>query len=302
MGLIFLLYGTKAVRWHLLVAASGFQATWQSSWRLTNIGVFLATMTPAKIGEFGRAAYLRKAGMPGKRAFAITLLDRILDTAVIAAIALPSMGVLFGARWFLGSSILTLLAATCSWFLWKKMEEWTRWTEPQFLREILQKRVLFSLLATTLLSWLLYFAWALLLARGLGLTIPKAVLIAASTIAGILNLLPIAPSGLGTRDAAFFFLLTPYGVTAEQAVALAFLMFTTIILSSLPGLLYFLSKEARGGRVDPCACESSSSSSRSTSLSSSSSLPSWSSSLLPSSSAEPPVRTSVSRSSTHCGR
>ena len=87
---------------------------------------------------------------------------------------------------------------------------------------------------------MVYFELLIIVATAIGIQLPWMVLIAALTLTGILSLVPIAPSGLGTRDAALLLFLTPYGITAEQAVSLALVMFASIIVSGIPGGIYWI--------------------------------------------------------------
>ena len=89
-------------------------------------------------------------------------------------------------------------------------------------------------------GWMFHYLWAVCIARGLNIAIPIPTLIAAMTAASILNALPIAPSGLGTRDAAFLLLLTPYGAESERILALSLLMFVQLLLVAIPGGCYWL--------------------------------------------------------------
>jgi uncharacterized protein (TIRG00374 family) len=84
---------------------------------------------------------------------------------------------------------------------------------------------------------------AVLVARSLGIDTPIYILVAAFTVTGIVSLIPIAPAGLGTRDAALMWLLSGYGVEAHQAIALSFIMFVCLILSNMLGMTYFLSNK-----------------------------------------------------------
>jgi len=237
--LIMALYGVKTLRWHLLVHRLGARPTLATSWRLYNIGVFLSTITPAKIGEVGRAAYLLRDGMDSREAIMLAVIDRLMDGVVIAVVTALGMGALFG--WKLGAMSLTVIGVSflCGGVLWKRhlMHHPNRWLVA--LQKIMDARTVILALLYTTLSWCIYFVLAVLLARSVGIAAPLTVLIASFTVAGIITLLPIAPSGLGTRDAALIALLLPYGVPAEQSVALGFLMFVTILVSSIPGLYYW---------------------------------------------------------------
>ncbi len=63
----------------------------------------------------------------------------------------------------------------------------------------------------------------------------------------IAQVLPIGISGLGVREGAFVIFLTPFGVPAEQAVALGLLLYLLNLVASLLGAPAF----AVGGRRGP---------------------------------------------------
>ncbi|OGJ55149.1 hypothetical protein A2880_04665 [Candidatus Peribacteria bacterium RIFCSPHIGHO2_01_FULL_49_38] len=224
--LIFAMYGAKTLRWHTLANNAGGTMKLQDSWRIFNIGVFLGNITPGKIGEFGRAAYLKKHGVSLPRALAIALIDRLADVIVIGFLALFGMWHLFGTQWsfVLGGMAMTMIITG---FLARKTGMG------------IQLKTISIIMFWTLCSWLIYFIWTLLLARSIGIDLRAITLVSALTITGIVSLLPIAPAGLGTRDAALLTLLTPFGIQAEQTVALAFMMFIGILFSSMLGGWYW---------------------------------------------------------------
>lgn len=237
--LLFGIYGVKTLRWHILVKKTRLQPTLGESWRLYNIGIFLGMITPAKIGEFGRAAYLKSAGLPALRALGITLLDRSIDVIKITILSMIGLGILFGAQWFFLGTIVFLVMGMMGWtfFHSKYVPEQTR----TILRETILTPSTCSLLITlTLLNWFLYFTWTILIARSIGITVPILTLLATFAITSIIAILPIAPSGLGTRDAALLTLLAPFGVDPSHAIALASLMFVSIVLSSGLGGWYWM--------------------------------------------------------------
>lgn len=238
---LFAIYVIKTCRWHLLAVKAGSTATFYESWKVYLIGIFFATVTPAKIGEFGRAIYLKKQGMNTVAAVGTAIADRVLDAIVIGILTIPSLWILFGklpALELLAAAVLvcglTLL------FLLRTTLGAQLLTLVPLLRTVLLTKIAWLLLGYTLLSWCTYYIWILLIAASLHMTVPPVTLIAACTIAGIIALLPIAPSGLGTRDAALIYLLAPFGVLPESAVGLAFMMFVSILLSGIPGSFYWI--------------------------------------------------------------
>lgn len=228
--LLFLIYYCKTERFRALVQAGKVALTRAEAWKIFNIGVFLAGITPAKLGELGRAAYLQSAGMQTAVAIGISLIDRALDVVFIGFVGIASIGILFGWKWSVIGLCLLLLSTPLLWLLWKASAR-VRWIIVD---------TLFPVSIWTIISWSLYFLWAILIAMSVHIDVSIPVLISTFTITGIISLLPIAPSGLGTRDAALLLLLAPYGVSAEQAVSLAFLMFISIIFSGFLGGWYWM--------------------------------------------------------------
>src|SRR3989344_6086205 len=96
---LILMYIWKTARWHTLVKTLGIHPTFIESWQIYNIGTFLGTITPAKVGEVGRAVYLRRAGLSGPRSLGAVILDRSADIIIIALLATGALGLLFGAQW-----------------------------------------------------------------------------------------------------------------------------------------------------------------------------------------------------------
>lgn len=228
---VFVIYFCKTHRFAALTTSVNARLPFLALWRMYNIGIFLASITPGKFGEMGRAAYLIAAGISSVAAFAIAIIDKLIDVIFICILATIAVGILFGWQWTLAGAFgigvcgaLLLLMRHAS----------------SFLKKHITKDTIAPIVLWTTAAWVAHFAWAILLARAVGIESSIPVLVAVLTLTGILSLFPIAPSGLGTRDAALVLLLAPYDIPAEQAVALALLMFISIILSGLLGGWYFL--------------------------------------------------------------
>ncbi|MBT5237310.1 flippase-like domain-containing protein [Candidatus Peregrinibacteria bacterium] len=227
--LLFCIYFCKTQRFKALVHTTDISLSLQEHWKIFNIGVFLAGITPAKLGELGRAAYLKNVGIHTAKALSIAIVDRLFDVACIGIIGIISAGVLFGWKFLVTLLVLAIIGAQIGRIFWKKMTR-LHWIE----------KAIVPGMTWTLVSWSIYFLWALLIAWSIDISVSVPILISTFTVTGIISLLPIAPSGLGTRDAALLILLAPYGVSAEQAVSLAFLMFISIIFSGLLGGWYWV--------------------------------------------------------------
>lgn len=228
----------KGYRWHILAAGAGLRRRALSSWQEYMIGVFLSTFTPAKLGDFGKIAYLRRDGVGAKTGALLVIIERLADIVVLVPLAILSAWILAQGRGLiiglLGSLGLVLLMMITARF-------WSAFSGA--VRYCCNHRVLAPVLWTTVGSWALHFLWAIIIARSLGILTPIPVLVAALTGASLLNALPIAPSGLGTREAALLTLLAPYGVESERIVALSLLMLMELLLAAVPGGWYWVRKK-----------------------------------------------------------
>ena len=239
-SLKFVIYAFKTWRWHMFVHAAGLSPTFYESWKLYNMGLYFALITPAKLGEVGKVAYLQQQGLSLKRGLGIVIFDRLADVAMIFLIGIFACAVLFDAR-FLWLGLIGIPLGVLGVLLLLRLPH----KAVDAMKEAANKlRVtpgfLVSISLITVGNWCAYFTWAVLVARAVGIGVDAVVLVSVFTITGILSLMPIAPSGLGTRDAALLYLLIPYGVHPVQPVALAMLMFISIVLSCMLGGWYAL--------------------------------------------------------------
>jgi uncharacterized membrane protein YbhN (UPF0104 family) len=245
-------YVMKTLRWHVLVKAGGIHPSFYESWKLYTLGIFFGNLTPGNLGELGRVPYLTSKGMQTITATALIALDRLLDVAVMGLMALVSIFILFGGSTLLWVGFAAVILITLL-FVLKKNAVSKMLQEMGFASHLLSVRTLLILTFLSIAIWITYFLWTLLLAYGLGITLSPLILIAAITLTGMVSLLPIAPAGLGTRDAALVSFLSPYGIPAHEAVAMSLLMFTFIMLSCGPGVWYWISakSETRNPKSDP---------------------------------------------------
>ena len=247
MGIVltFVVNAMRVWRWQVLTHGVGFHSPLPTAWRAYHIGTFLGTITPAKMGELGRVAYLGRDRASMSAALGLLIVERIADVATMGMLAIGAVGLLFGETWFLrvaaaivGALLLIILVMF-----------WTHRFLPASVRDVLKKlrahHVLLPFIFMTIFVWSLYFIWCISFAWSRGITIPTLSLAAAFTIAAAVAVLPIAPSGLGTRDAALITLLTPFGLPSTHAVALSLLIFLAILLASTPGLFYWITANRR---------------------------------------------------------
>lgn len=235
----------KALRWHLLMKSRGLASRFVASWRVYVIGIFFGVLTPSNLGELGRVPYLMRAGLSAKSATALVIYDRLADVSVIGMFGIAAVGVLFGLQIFLVTSALFCIGGIVIGALWWS----TTALRDRFGLEpydgLLQAKTLVPLFSTSVLAWCFYFAWTVLAARATGIMVPLPELLSALTLTGVAALLPISPSGLGTREAALLTLLGPLGVESVQSVALSLLILLSTLVVGVPGLFYWVLSSRR---------------------------------------------------------
>ncbi len=232
----------KALRWHLLLRAGAIQASFLESTVSLIGGMGLGLVTPARIGELIRAAYLRD---PRKlKIGGLVMIDKGLDVLVLAALSVPGAWRLLGPLAGMAFVVVTIVGAflvyspgrLLVWLrsvsfrfppgaklerVWSSLESLsTRATTTYLVLTALSFVVVLVQFGLILLSWR---SWSFSV---VALTFPLVILT---------NVLPLTIGGLGIREAAAVVLLGHYGVPPAHAALAAFLMF--VINTALPGMV-----------------------------------------------------------------
>ena len=243
-----ILFGLKTWRWQKLLRMQGITYRFRDSFLAFMAGIFLGLITPGRLGEMGKALYLRQdMGVPISEGLASVLMDRVFDLYTIlvvgfagliwfrllppwtlAVIMVCMLGALLLPFALLserlanyGLSIIAVLPFT------GKAVSWSREAIARFqdaLRPLLTPGLMIPFVLT-LAAYALFFGQVKVLAVALGLKIGMPYLAVSLSVAGVITLLPISFAGLGTRDAVLIALLSPLGPSPEQTVAFSTLFF-----------------------------------------------------------------------------
>lgn len=234
--------GLKAWRWYLMLRAAGIQAGFGDALVSLVGGMGLALVTPARLGELVRVAYLRdqrKWKIGG-----LVMIDKGFDVLVLCGLSIAGAwallgvwaGLLFMAVTAIGLSMVLRPEALASvlFRVSAKMPLRSKLERVWESLDALTPRSTSIFLAITLLAFavvLLQFAiilssWHTASVAIVGLTFPLVILT---------NILPVTIGGLGVREAAAAVLLAHYGVPTADAALAAFLMFA--INTALPGVV-----------------------------------------------------------------
>jgi uncharacterized membrane protein YbhN (UPF0104 family) len=255
----------SALKWWLLLRASGQPMPYRWTVRTYLIGQFFSNFLPTQIGgDAVRVYYLsRRIGRPAI-AVASVFVERItgfLALTLIGAVALSfSADRLNNAPQLLLGLIGCLLAAAgglmmalaapwgVRWLTRIKLPDFMAWQRR--LRSFAGSLAMYYAYPRTLalvialafgyqLSWI---AGNSAVTSALGLAVPLAFVAFMVPISDIVGLMPIFFNSLGAREGTFVLLLGLLGVPAENALAAAFLIFAVrLVVSLLGGVLYMFS-------------------------------------------------------------
>jgi glycosyltransferase 2 family protein len=250
----------KILRWHLMLRYGQIEATWGEAVRSLVGGMGLALVTPARLGELVRVAYLRD---PQKwKIGGLVMIDKAFDVLVLAGLSIigaaallgPSLAILLTIAFATGllvvyfprqlSRILHLASNRLPFYqtlerIWSSLDTLSVRSTTLFLALTLLAFVfVFLQYGVLLLSWHQWSFGIILL------TIPLVILT---------NVVPATVGGLGVREGAAALLLAHYGVTPANAAVAAFLSFSLNTL--LPGVIGVMVPVATspGGRPLPTA-------------------------------------------------
>lgn len=244
----------KALRWYAMLRAGGVSATFGEALYSLLGGMGLALLTPARLGELVRVAYLRD-GQKWKIG-GLVMIDKGFDVLVLCGLAIPGAWLLLGpvaGAAFLLVTVVGLLIVYNPRHLsrllhrlssplpfrarleqaWSSLESLSPVSATLFLGlTIVIFAVVLLQFAVILLSWR---AWSL---DVIMLTFPLVILT---------NILPLTIGGLGVREGVAALLLAHYAVAPSDAALTAFLSFA--INTALPGFVGVFLLPAAAGRA-----------------------------------------------------
>jgi len=269
------LYGVSAVAgawpWAWLLRGAGSSTGDGRLTRLYLIGLFFNNFLPANVGgDVYKVIDLGRQEHNPQRAFAATILDRLLGLAALTAVAMLAVAIAMGARvpvppvaWVL-ALVLVLLAAAGGLLLSRRgaaavrrlleqmrLPALSRHVEPvaaafQIYRG--QPGVLGRVLAAGLVIQALRVAVHVLVARGLGVELSGAQVLQFFVLVPVLAVsltLPITINGIGLRETLAALLLPWTGLPAQTMVAVEVTTFMVQVVFSLVGGVLFWADRAR---------------------------------------------------------
>jgi len=259
VAVLWLGLGIAVIRWHLLLAALGSDFRWGETTRVLGAGLFLSLFLPTSVGgDIYRLARVGRGSFgPGKAGVSL-LAERGIGLLALLVLVSPVVAVhartrdLMPLALGLGAVAVSMIAILA---LWGRPVTHFLAARVKILEPVLGRGTwdavaskapaVFGLSLvihlTTVVSNLL-FASALHVPLGFWNAMALIPLI---ILAGQL---PIAPGGLGVREAAFVFFLSRADIGREQALAVGITWLAALYLTGLVGALLFLAD--RRGRPE----------------------------------------------------
>ena len=253
-------------RWNYLKKAQNINYSLKDSFLMLGAGLLAGFLTPGRLGEFSKLIYLKNDGYSYSQGAVGVILDRFLDVVFLLFYlglgAWIFMKDLRGAILTIGLSLLVIIFLP---FLLKKIfgtnpfgslfshlacllpGKYQKLCGEGFKSffdnlRILKFKNYLVLGVFTVLLWTVYFTQMFVFSKSLNIQISFFYLAFAVTAAGIITMIPISFSGIGTRDLILIAFFSFVLLSGESAVALSTLILGTHIVAALIGWFCWLKK------------------------------------------------------------
>ena len=223
-------YGMRFLRWQHLLTCLGHRLPWGRHLTVYLAG-FALTLTPAKAGETVRSVYLHPMGVPYAHSLASFVVERLIDLAVVAALAsaasafFPAHVAWLGAVLAMVLLVMAVLRSRLLTLLMGRLLKGTLAahlsTGSQAMAQLLRWRSVVSVLPMGLLAWAAQ-GWALYLVAGaMGHELPLLGAVAIYALSILAGAASFVPGGLGATEGAMVLLLVATGMEVGTAAITA---------------------------------------------------------------------------------
>lgn len=252
------------LRWWLICRRLAIDESFKSLFQVYYIAWFLSALPLVGVSPLAKLLYLQEAGKPaGTSAVSITL-DKLFD--IIGLLVFGLLGLVYFPQslsnkteiWVVVGS--GLMAVVILWGfrgrIWTALLVFFKRYTTERLRKIgsglhtdlkefwsrFDARFFTMILAVSIAIGMLRALVLYVLAVALHLSVGFGVIVACRAIIGLVNVIPVTISGLGTRDAVLLLMLPLAGATREGAIALGMAAFLWTIGSKFSGVIFWLKR------------------------------------------------------------
>jgi len=264
--LIFLFF--QVLKWFVLARKQKIPLPFWKSVKIDFMGNFYGLVTPGKLGNAMRVAYLRKYTSTSK-GMANFMIDKVLDVLSLFSLAII-LGffvlreqinllifnyLLFFFFVFIVLLLLLYKKERSKFFLRfvykrlipKKMKGKAKLAFDSFYESFPKKKDLISILALNLSAWVINYCAVYFVALSIGIEINFLYFIALYPIATLVAQIPITISGLGTRELTLISLFGLFGIEAVKVFSMS--LISIFIMAVIPSIIAipFILKERKDG-------------------------------------------------------
>ncbi|WP_159025784.1 lysylphosphatidylglycerol synthase transmembrane domain-containing protein [Aquimarina sp. Aq78] len=239
----------KSVRWKIISNSFGIPLHSYQALKVFFIGLFLANITPGKLGDFGRLFYI-KDQLPNKKVgWSSLIMDRIFDLICLFFFSLIALfyyqinfKILKSSPNYSPAFLLGVILVVLIFVLFvfrKKIEKYIKpWWEAFNSHTLGAKGVLLAL-GITCFSMVLIYGVFNYIAWSMSIPINHIGLFLGVFILGLLTLLPITVLGIGVRETSLVVIFQLYDLPSQDAIALSLIIFLLQLVSFIPGAIWF---------------------------------------------------------------
>lgn len=245
---------TSGIRWGTLARPIGFRLGWLRFQQLYFEGMFFSLCLPSSIGgDVVKALRLGGAGRGRILAACTVLADRVaglLAIVIIGVTALAQRNYSLGLAESLVVGFVLLAATLVGTRIVFALLNWPAGRIPDhhpiahMLERLLPYHhhpyVFWSAIGWSLVVQGLNVVTVMALGHALGLALPAAAYCVAVPVVSLMTALPISLNGVGVREGGLVWVLSTYGVSEAQGIALGLLWFSVTVATGLVGGLVYL--------------------------------------------------------------
>jgi glycosyltransferase 2 family protein len=255
----------KSFCWNYLKKKQNIHYSFKDSFLMYGAGLYIGGVTPGRIGEVSRAFYLKKDGHSFGKSLVSIILERLADFTILLTFIF--IGSLFLLKIFRQQILICLAIVLFSIFIIvlslkarliksgikkifsifipnRHQKSW-KLNFQDFISDIKVYKIrdyVFVFLITAI-SWIFYCVEIYIIAQSVNITtVPFLHLSVIVVMVGLITLIPISISGIGTRDAALILFLTPFLIPKEQIIVFSSLILLIYLFHTFIGFVCWLIK------------------------------------------------------------
>ena len=266
----------SALRWRIVLENFSIYQRWYPLTKLVFIGAFFNLFLPSAIGgDVFRAYYLSKGtGRGMSTTLTTSMLERsgglcgLLLIGLAASLVVPQK--------IAGLSSLHIFLAACAVYAVANVMLFHSWTHGRMtcmlqrfgfhsltrkmelvyqgldtLKRNPGKMASVAVVSLPIQAGAVAVVWVT--AQGIGIEAPFSLFMVFVPLINLTIMVPLTINGIGLRESAYYLLFSQAGVPAEMSVTLSLLGFEVMMLSSLPGIVYYSIRKQAETDLEPAA-------------------------------------------------